>query len=141
MAKTVPINKMNKQTINNAPNSKPIQLCSNATCISIHLTEPTYIWEGKTNDKRKQRKGVSYKLSRVTTTMQNGANMYASPCVLGKFNLKRFLNFDFKTFNYSCSYSIFKSIFILSNSFQNRSYFLSKTSNDSISYHSKPIII
>ena len=37
---------------------------------------------GKQTTKENKEREVSYMLSRVETTMQNGANMYASPCVL-----------------------------------------------------------
>ena len=56
-------------------------------------------------------------LSRGETIMQEWCrHVCKSVCPRQSFNLKRFLTLIFKTFNYSCSCSIFKPIFIISNS-------------------------
>ena len=61
---------------------------------SIFSMPHLYLWDlktverlhiygrGKQTTKENKEREVSYKLSRIETTMQNGANMYASPCVL-----------------------------------------------------------
>ena len=95
-------------------NSAPISPAQILTAmVLLHI----YRRRGTANKKTKKQKEISYMLSRGETIMQEWCqHVCKSVCPRQSFNLKRFLTLIFKTFNYSCSCSIFKPIFIISNS-------------------------
>ena len=95
-----------------------IQHCSNATCIiRLTATDILHIYgRGKQTTKENKERDISYKLSRVKQRCIWCQHVCKFVCPK-QIQFKTFLCFDFKTFNYSCSYSILKPIFILTSSY------------------------